>query len=87
MPHWDGIIDTSSPEVLQACKGDPLAVRERIMEISPAGVSVRAISWVAGKDEARLTVEGPNAEKFLETLEAHDVVRLVNAHERKTERT
>ena len=87
MPHWDGIIDTASPEILQGCNGDPLSVRERIMAITPEGASVRAISWVAGEDRARVTVEGPSAEEFLKKLEARDVVRLVNAHERKAEKT
>lgn len=87
MPHWDGVINTSSPEILKGCNGDPLAVREKIMAITPEGASVRSISWVAGKDEARVTVEGPNAEKFLENLEARDVSRLVSAHERKGEKS
>ncbi|TMK70365.1 MAG: hypothetical protein E6G50_09215 [Actinobacteria bacterium] len=86
MPHWDGIIETSSPRILEACNGKPLAVREQIMALTPEGVSVRAISWEAGKDVARVRVEGPNAKAFLDKLEARDVVQLVNAHEREAEK-
>jgi len=87
MPHWDGIIDTSSPQALEGCKGDPVSVHERIMAVAPEGASVRSISFEAGKDVARVRVEGPNAKQFLKTLEARDVVRLASAHEWKGEKT
>jgi hypothetical protein len=87
MPHWDGIISTASPQVLESCQGDPVAVHEKIMAAAPAGANVRAISWETGKDVAHVRVEGPNAEDFLKnTLKAQSVVTLVNAHERTGER-
>jgi hypothetical protein len=87
MPHWDAIIDTSSPQVLEACKGDPPSVREKLLELAPQGANVRSVSWEAGKDVARVRVEGPKAEEFLKSLDARDVVQLVSAHERKAERS
>ena len=86
MPHWDGIIDTSSPAMLEDCEGKPLAVHDKIMSLTPAGANVRAISWVQGKDVARVRVEGPKAKEFLEQLDARDMVQLMNAHERDAER-
>jgi hypothetical protein len=86
MPHWDGIIDTSSPAMLEGCNGKPLAVHDKLMSLTPAGANVRAISWVKGQDVARVRVEGPTAKEFLEKLDARDIVQLVNAHEREVER-
>jgi hypothetical protein len=86
MPHYDAIIDTSSPEILRSCNGDPHRVRETIMAEAPAGANVRSISWVSGKDEARITVEGPGAQDYLKTLEARDIVELVTTGERTNQR-
>jgi glycine cleavage system aminomethyltransferase T len=86
MPHWDGVIDTSSPQVLEASKGDPPSVREQLLALAPQGANVRSVSWEAGKDVARVRVEGPKAEEFLKSLDARDVVQLMSAHERKAER-
>jgi hypothetical protein len=86
MPHYDAIIETSSPAILESAGGDPERVREAIMREAPAGANVRAISFVSGKDEARITVEGPGAEAYLKTLEARDVVELVTTGERKNQR-
>ena len=83
MPHWDAIVATKSPPILEACNGDPLAIHDAIMEAAPQGANVRAISFEAGRDVARVRVEGPRAEDFLKTLEATDVVELLNAHEQK----
>jgi hypothetical protein len=86
MPHWEGIIDTASPAILKACNGDPQRVRETVMAEAPVGANVRSLSWVSGKDEARITVEGPRAHEYLETLEARDVVELVSTGERSQQR-
>ena len=82
MPHWDGVIKTLSPPILEACKGDPMAIHETIIGAAPQGANVRAISFEAGRNTARVRVEGPHAEHFLKTtLQATDVVELMNAHE------
>ena len=82
MPHWDALVATKSPPILEGCDGDPIAIHEAIMEAAPQGANVRAISFETGRDVARIRVEGPRAEEFLKTLEATDVVELQNAHER-----
>lgn len=79
MPHWYGLIDTSSPPILDSCNGDPRCVRERIMANAPYGANVRSIVWLLGENRARVTVEGPApaALDYLEkTLEAQDIVEL-----------
>jgi len=82
MPHWDGVITTQSPPLLEPCKGDPVAIHNTIIEAAPQGANVRAISFETGRDAARVRVEGPNAEDFLRTtLQATDVVELTSAHE------
>jgi hypothetical protein len=87
MPYWYGLIDTSSPPLLESCNGDPVKVRERIMESAPQGANVRSISWERGQDVAAVIVEGPGARQFLEVdLQARNVTELVNAHERTAER-
>jgi hypothetical protein len=86
MPHWDGIINTTSPPILESCNGDPVSVYETILGAAPKGANVRGISWEKDKDVARIRVEGPNAEAFLKTLQARDAVELLNAHERKTQK-
>ena len=86
MPHWNGIIDTTSPPILEGCNGDPVAVREKLYAETPKGASITAVHWEDGKDRARISVEGPNAEDFLATLEARDVVQLVSSRERKAQR-
>jgi hypothetical protein len=86
MPHWEGIIDTASPEILKSADGHPERVREKIMEEAPLGANVRSISWISGKDEARIVVEGPGAQKYLEDLQARDIAELVNAVERRRQR-
>jgi hypothetical protein len=86
MPHYDGTIDTSSPTILASAKGDPQRVRETIMAEAPAGANVRSISFVSGKDEARITVEGPGAQEYLKTLEARNIVELVTTGERSNQR-
>lgn len=87
MPHWDGLIDTGSPALLEGCGGDPEKVRERLMAEAPKGANVRSIRWVSGKDEARVTVEGPASEEYLKQLEARDIVQLVTSGERKGEKS
>jgi glycine cleavage system aminomethyltransferase T len=82
MPHWDANVTMHSPPILQSCAGDPLAIHDAIMEAAPKGANVRAISFEAARDVARIRVEGPNAAEFLKALEATDVVELMNAHER-----
>jgi hypothetical protein len=86
MPHYDAIIDTASPAILESHGGDPHSVRDALMAAAPAGANVRSISWISGKDEARIRVEGPSAEDFLKTLEARDVVELLTAGERRRQR-
>jgi hypothetical protein len=86
MPHWYGLIDTGSPSLLKSCNGDPVLVHKAIMQASPESANVREISWETGKDVAAIVVEGPTARDFLETLEARDVVELVNAYERREQR-
>jgi hypothetical protein len=86
MPHYDGNIHTSSPAILESYGGDPHRVRDALMAKAPAGANVRSISWISGKDEARVRVEGPNAEDFLKQLEATEVVELVTAGERHRQR-
>jgi hypothetical protein len=82
MPHWDGVITTQSPPILEACNGDPVSIHDTIMGAAPQGVNVRAISFETGRNAARIRVEGPNAENFLKTtLQATDVVELQSAHE------
>jgi hypothetical protein len=82
MPHWDGVIKTQSPPILEACNGDPVAIHETIIGAAPQGANVRSISFEKGKHAARVRVEGPNAEDFLRTtLQATDVVELASAHE------
>jgi hypothetical protein len=84
MPHWDAIIDTNSPPILESCNGDPVSIHDTIMGAAPQGANVRGISFEASQDVARIRVEGPNAEDFLKaTLQARNVVELVSAHERK----
>jgi hypothetical protein len=86
MPHWNGVVNTSSPPILKSSKGDPVSVREKLMRNAPSGANVRTISWEKGKDVARITVEGPKAEEFLRKLEARNIVELVSAWERKVEK-
>jgi hypothetical protein len=87
MPYWYGLVDTSSPPLLESCNGDPVKVRTRIMEAAPRGANVRSISWERGQDVAAVIVEGPGAKNFLENdLQARNVTELVNAHERQAER-
>ena len=87
MPHWNGIVETASPPVLAPCNGDPVCVRQKIMAEAPQGANVLAISWENGKDKARVTVEGPNAKAFLEgPLKAKDVVELLSARERQSQK-
>jgi hypothetical protein len=86
MPHWEAIVETSSPAILESAKGDPHKVREAIMANAPAGANVRSISFVSGRDEARIVVEGPGAAGYLGTLEARDIVELVTTGERKQQR-
>lgn len=85
MPHWFGLVQTSSPELLEGCDGDPVAVRERILEEVPGGVSLRAISWHRGENLAAVTVEGPGAHAFLRQLEAREITELLDPWERRQE--
>jgi hypothetical protein len=86
MPHWEAIIDTASPEILHGLKGDPQRVREKLMASAPEGANVRSVSWLSGKDQARIVVEGPEAETYLNTLGATDRRMLLSSGERTTER-
>ena len=86
MPHWEAIVETSSPAILESANGDPQQVREAIMANAPAGANVRSISFVSGRNEERIVVEGPGAEDYLGTLEARDIVELVTTGERKQQR-
>jgi hypothetical protein len=82
MPHWDGVITTQSPPILESCKGDPVAIHDMIIGAAPQGANVRSISFEKGRNAARVRAEGPNAEDFLRTtLQATDVVELLDAHE------
>lgn len=87
MPHWDGVIDTASPALLEGCGGDPEKVREKLMAEAPKGANVRSIRWERGKDVARVTIEGPAAEDYLKQLEARDIVELVSSGEHGNERS
>ena len=87
MPHWYGILHTASPQLLKSCNGDPVLVRETIMENAPKGANVQRLAWLRGKDEAGIFVEGPAAREYLETLEARDIVELVSAYEWQAERS
>jgi hypothetical protein len=86
MPHWFGIIDTSSPPILEGCEGDPACVRERVYAEAPHGASVLSIHWLSGEDRAAVRVEGPGARGYLEQLQAKDIVEVVNAQERKEQK-
>jgi hypothetical protein len=87
LPHWNGVVDTDSPPILKDCNGDPVRVHKKIMAEAPQGANVVAISWEDGKDKARVTVEGPNAQAFLvNTLEAKGVEQLLTAQERKSQK-
>jgi hypothetical protein len=87
MPYWYGLVETDSPPLLESCNGDPVKVRERIMEAAPQGANVRSISWERGQDVAAVIVEGPGARNFLERdLKARNITELVNAQERQAER-
>jgi hypothetical protein len=87
LPHWDGVIDTASPALLEGCGGDPEKVREKLMAEAPKGANVRAIRWERGKDVARVTIEGPQAQQYLQDLEARDVVELVSSGEHQKDRS
>jgi hypothetical protein len=87
VPHWDGIIDTGSPALLEGCEGDPEKVRERLMAEAPKGANVRSIRWERGRDVARVTIEGPAAAEYLKQLEARDIVELVSSGEHKNDRS
>lgn len=87
MPHWYGILHTASPQMLESCKGDPVLVREAIMENAPKGANVLRLAWLRGKDEAGIWVEGPAAREYLETLDAQDVREFVSTYERQAERS
>jgi hypothetical protein len=87
LPHWDGVIDTASPALLEGCGGDPEKVREKLMAEAPKGANVRSIRWERGKDVARVTIEGPAAEDYLRQLEARDIVELVSSGEHSNERS
>jgi len=76
MPHWYGVIHTGSPQIIDGCNGNPRCVREKIMEHAPQGANVRSIVWFKGKNAAAITVEGPAAREYLDTLEAEDVAEL-----------
>jgi hypothetical protein len=87
LPHWDGVIDTASPALLEGCGGDPEKVREKLMAEAPKGANVRSIRWERGKDVARVTIEGPAAEDYLKQLEAREIVELVSSGEHGNERS
>jgi hypothetical protein len=87
LPHWDGVIDTASPALLEGCGGDPEKVREKLMAEAPKGANVRSIRWERGKDVARVTIEGPAAQEYLEQLEARDIVELVSSGEHKQDQS
>jgi hypothetical protein len=87
VPHWDGVIDTGSPALLEGCEGHPEKVRAKLMAEAPKGANVRSIRWESGKDVARVTVEGPGAEEYLRQLEARDIVELVTSGERHQQRS
>ena len=56
MPHWYGLIETSSPPILKSCNGNSRCVRDKIMENAPQGANVRSIVWLKGQDVAGITV-------------------------------
>jgi len=87
LPHWDGVIDTASPALLEGCGGDPEKVRERLMAEAPKGANVRSIRWERGKDVARVTIEGPGAQQYLQDLEAREIVELVSSGEHQKDRS
>lgn len=86
MPHWFALVNTMSPPLLEGTEGDPELVRERIFAEAPHGANVRSIHWLSGQDKAAVTVEGPNARDFLDSLEAEDPVEIVSAGERKAQK-
>ena len=86
MPHWFGIIDTSSPPLLEGCHGDPPCVQDRIYEHAPMGANVVSIQWLAGEDRASLRVRGPKAKEYLEQLGAQEIREVMTAQERKAEK-
>jgi hypothetical protein len=87
LPHWDGVIDTASPALLEGCEGHPEKVREKLMAEAPKGANVRSIRWESGQDVARVTVEGPNAADYLRQLEARDIVEFMTSGERHRQRS
>ena len=85
MPHWSAVLHTSSPAALEGCNGDPELVRERVYAEAPHGASVRSLHWKSGEDHAVVSVEGPAAREYLESLGATDVVEILSAQERKAQ--
>jgi hypothetical protein len=85
MPHWFAFVNTKSPPILEGTEGDPELVREKVFAEAPHGVSVRSMHWLSGEDRAAVTVEGPNARDYLDSLEAEGVVEIVSAGERKAQ--
>jgi hypothetical protein len=87
MPHWNGVINTGSPAILEGCEGDPERVLEKLREEAPKGTSVLGIRWISGEDRATVTAAGPTAEEFLrKTLEATDLMEDLSANERKRQK-
>jgi hypothetical protein len=76
MPHWYGIVSTQSPPFITGCQGDKLCVKRAILEHAPTGANVRTFNWPKGKNVVAITVEGPGAKQYLDSLGATDVVEL-----------
>ena len=86
MPHWFAFVNTMSPPILEGTEGDPELVRERIFAEAPHGVNVRSLHWLSGEDRAAVTVEGPNAREYLDSLAAEDPVEILSAAERRQQK-
>jgi hypothetical protein len=75
MPHWNGLIQTESPPLLDGCQGDRKCIRQRIVDATSTGVNLRAISFRTAEKKALVTLEGqegPVRAFFKEKLEVDD---------------
>jgi hypothetical protein len=61
MPHWNGLVETESPPLLEGCQGDRKCIRGRIVDSTPEGVNLRSISFRTAEKKALVTLEGQEA--------------------------
>ena len=76
MPHWYGLIETSSPPILKSCNGNSRCVQKSSWNTPRRERTFARIVWLKDQNVAGITVEGPAARDYLTTLEASNVVEL-----------